>query len=219
MAFFSEAILDPDTSQLVKNEEFNVLNVSDESLATVYDYDIGGVDGYTERTQPLLSDDNGMLTFWAEPGYYFLERGGALTLVYVTGEVIFSELSTVFLTNTSATFQPESNVGTYFYNSQQPIQEITTSTVLDNWPSGQTFVYNGTSDITVTFPALCAPNATFTLFQGGSGKIVVAATSPATIANIDSHTKTAAIRAITVVINVGTDPELPKYAFGGRTAA
>jgi hypothetical protein len=220
MAFFSEAVIDPETNELVKNQPFSVLRISDGSTATLYTFDLTGVEGYSEVPQPVLSDENGMLSFWAEPGYYNIDRGGATTLIHLVGDVIADpELTTVFLSNESSQFSPEGLLGVVFSNSYQPQLEITASTVLDNFVTPQTIIYNGASDITLTFPALAAPNGVWNLFQGSTGKITVAVTSPATQVNIDSHTKTAGVGAIGVVINVGTEPETPKYAFGGRTVA
>ncbi len=215
MAFYSEAVLDSETSTLLKNTDFTVLTISGEE-ALVYTYD--PINGYAPAPQPVMSDLNGNLQFGAEPGDYYLTRGGESTLIKVLGENIVNELTTRYLTSETPEFHSERNQGVEVRDVYAPITLLTTSETLGNYPPSQTFVYEGASDITLTFPSTCVPNAQFVVTQGGTGKITIGYTAPATRSNYSGHTKTAGPKATVFVCNVGLDSEAPEYRLSGQTA-
>lgn len=219
MAFYNEAVIDPDTNELVKDGAFSVLNL-DLTEAVIYEYDLEGVEGYTILPQPVSTNSSGVLRFWGEPGYYYLSRGGDPELIELVGQYINAEPEgSIPLTRDSDDFQPNGLLGTTFYNSRTPQTPLGGNTTLENFQSPGSYIYTGSTDITLTFPALSAPNGQWVLYQLGTGKITVAVTSPATRSNFSSHTKTAGPKAVVLVTNVGTDPETPEYLLSGNTAA
>lgn len=85
MQRFYETVIDTLTGAAVANAEVWVFNPSDNSAATIYSNTLGAT-----INQPLISDSNGYVEFYATDGLYNLEfRAGGTTFRTITNVAIF----------------------------------------------------------------------------------------------------------------------------------
>ncbi len=221
MGMYTEAVIDSDTSQLVRNEGFRVLQTNQVDEATVYDCNVETGE-YSVLPQPFNSDSSGNVRFWANPGLYYLTRGGTPSLIEVFGNVLFPdpENTTVYLTNESTEYSPNGNA-VIFNRAYRPVTVLGGDlTISETFPPPGEFYYSGSSDITVTIStSFCTTNTTWTFYQLGTGKITISVTT-GTMVNYYGHTKTAGLGAVALLTQVGgpTTDEGLKYSWAGITA-
>lgn len=210
---FVQAMLDTETSTLVKNGLYYVYLTDGETLATIYT----GADEAGTVTQPLVTTDAGNAAFYASPGYYKLSRGGEPVDIQVQNEPPVAALQDSIEELGSIDFDP----ACYFSHAYQTFIVISDDYEIPTPdPTPQTIFYAGSDDITVTFPqsSPVRQNGQWPIVNLGSGSIEID-TGTASLSNVNSHSKVDGAGAVGLVIQTADVNDEPEYVLAGTTSA
>lgn len=215
---FSQAMIDPETSELVRTGLYYVYETDGTTLAIIFtDQDEGAT-----VEQPLTTTAAGNALFFAVGGFYKLSRGGDPVLVQVSEDseqALQSNFSDYLQHTQFVDFDP----GCYFADAHQNYAIINSDFDYTDGIELSTisFIYKGSDDITITFPNSSPHlNATWPIYNCGSGSVEIVVEDPGQLLNVNSHTKVSGAGAVGFVTQVNdTNEEDALYVLGGVTSA